>query len=534
MEKTKKLFKIEDENLVVEYEVLPLIDDTITTDPRLLEINQGLNSVEERLNIVQDKLDNLNSDIDRLTNHADGFDYMLAVASGIIAGIFDYFKMGEFSLKGANEFGQSKVEEIIKNVAKKKAEERGYTGNVDSLEGAVRFLEDKFTIAADTVTDEFGGGKQHHLRDFSHHASPTGVIFSLLTQFTGKVYGTDTTGAFQAIPLAKEGTPLVGNSIFEKFTYGIINWFFHMISDVAGASTSIRANSLGTGLPGPILSMLKEFSTLPIFNKLDKNGNKEFSVWISKLFNGTLLAKRDDNGKLIPDTVVPFDLRTEIGIAHYVGKQAIPVIMNECIVRGFYFLRRLYLELRDKKIGSIADLERINWKATLPHNNRTISRMLTIATGTFTSINLAGAAINAVRKPGGLSNIAMFFSYFILRVNFVGVGRFAVACYTDIKMGIERSKLIDERMKVNSEIIFLNNAKVFYMQAEGWIAAENASIAIEKSYNLISETTNFFNTTWNDITESINVIGKCINKIEEKNPGMKKKMLVILDRLDRY
>ncbi len=346
-----------------------------------------------------------------------------------------------------------------------------------------------------------------------------------MTQFTGKVYGTDTTGAFQAIPIDVEGLPLIGNNIFEKFTYGIINWFFHMISDVSGASTSIRANSLGTGLPGPILSLLKEFSALPIFKKFDKNGNNEFSVWISKLFNGTLLAKRDDNGKLIPGTVVPFDLRTEIGIAHHVGKQAIPVIMNECIVRGFYFLRRLYLELRDKKIGSISDLERINWKATLPYNNRTIARMLTIATGTFTSINLAGAAIKVARKPGGLSNIAMFFSYYILRVNFVGVGRFAVACYTDIKMGFERKNLIDERMKVNSEMLFLNNAKVFYKQADMWIAAENASMAIEKSYNLISETSIFFNAAWNDIVQSMEAIGQCLRNLDSET---KKGMLDLL------
>lgn len=33
---------------------------------------------------------------------------------------------------------------------------------------------------------------------------------------------------------------------------------------------------------------------------------------------------------------VPFDLRTEIGLAHDVRRQTVPVLVNECIVRAFY------------------------------------------------------------------------------------------------------------------------------------------------------------------------------------------------------
>ena len=42
---------------------------------------------------------------------------------------------------------------------------------------------------------------QHHLRDFSHHPSLVGLACSILSQFTGKGYGTDTAGRFVAFDL---------------------------------------------------------------------------------------------------------------------------------------------------------------------------------------------------------------------------------------------------------------------------------------------------------------------------------------------
>lgn len=52
------------------------------------------------------------------------------------------------------------------------------------------FLEKMFPIPSDGNTPDFGGGLQHHLRDFAHHPTMVGLMFSLLTQFTEKSYGT--------------------------------------------------------------------------------------------------------------------------------------------------------------------------------------------------------------------------------------------------------------------------------------------------------------------------------------------------------
>ena len=55
------------------------------------------------------------------------------------------------------------------------------------------------------------------------------ISFTILTQFTGNVYGTDVAGAFQCVSLNKDGLNLVGKSFPEKITFGAVNWFFHRV-----------------------------------------------------------------------------------------------------------------------------------------------------------------------------------------------------------------------------------------------------------------------------------------------------------------
>ena len=283
------------------------LDENLTYEQKVLAFEQAYGEAQD--------------EIERLTSSGDRFDYAVAACSGIIAGLIDILFVGELSIDRANEWGNQKVEDFVISIAKKS----GYQGN--DLAGAVEYLEDRNSIAADKVTNAFGGGKQHHLRDFSHHPTPVGLFFSLLTQFTGKVYGTDVTGVFKIEPLSESDFYLIGKDIPQKLTFGIITWFFHMASDMAGSSGSIREGSLGTGLPGPLVSLLKELSALPIFRHTNSKGYKEFSVWISKLFNGTLLANRDQNGKIIE--AVKFDLRTEIGLGRELGRQAITNVLSE-------------------------------------------------------------------------------------------------------------------------------------------------------------------------------------------------------------
>ena len=73
---------------------------------------------------------------------------------------------------------------------------------------------------------------------------------------------------------------------------------------MAGSSGTVGVSG-GTGIPGPILALVKELSALPYIKEL-KVEDQSLSVFISKLFNGTLFAKYDENGKIMKETVVKF------------------------------------------------------------------------------------------------------------------------------------------------------------------------------------------------------------------------------------
>ena len=160
---------------------------------------------------------------EKTVSKADRLDYMMAICSGTISGLIDVFYVGEFSLERANEWGTEEVNKFVKKVA----ELQGFKG--ENLSDAIKYLENSFGFAADSVTSDFGGGLQHHLRDFSHHFSLSGLLCSLFTQFTGKIIGTDTRGSLLIVEL-KDKT-FIGKNFEEKILFGTVNWFFHMVSE---------------------------------------------------------------------------------------------------------------------------------------------------------------------------------------------------------------------------------------------------------------------------------------------------------------
>lgn len=397
---------IKNNELTVTYDV------NIPTSRYLLEYTSGdENSPELITPSSETVVDIVEDSWDANINKADKIDYLLAVASGTIAAAVDIFYTGEFSLVEGRQWGNDTINKFVKRMAKW----NGYKG--DDLSGAIKFMEKMFPLAADKNTPTFGGGLQHHLRDFSHHFSLGGLMCSIFTQFTKKVIGTDPDG--KLIIEDVKDDKLIGKNNTEKILFGTVYWFFHMVSDMAG-SNATAGN--GTGIPGPIVSLIKELSSLPVFRN-KQIGDIEFHTWVSKLFNGTLLGKRDEAGKFLEP--MKFDLRTEIGVLHEIGKQVVPVLINESLVRSFYFIRRLSNELKREEIKSFNDFKKINVEKILPFNNRTIKRMVTVSSGTLVALDAADAAVRAGMNPTN------FFVVFAVRINVVGVGRFIVACKAD-------------------------------------------------------------------------------------------------------
>lgn len=407
-----KLYENNDKIIDFQYDIFVPEKNLIGTYNNDIEIKFS----EGQLEIIED--DFIDIEFDSEIPKTDKADYLLAASCGILSGALSVLWSKEFSLDEAQKWGNEKADEVVTEVAKS----MGYKG--DDLKGAISYLEKMFPMAGDALTNAFGGGKQHHLRDFSHHASPVGLICSILMQFMGEGFGTDTQGKFIPVKITKDG--VIGKNFAEKIVFGTVNWMFHLVSDMDGSSSSVFDGSgKGTGIPGPFLSLLKELSALPLFHAVDeKNINKPklFSQFISKLFNGTLIKNEDG-------TPIRFDLRTEMGIGHQLVEQAKPVIINECLVRTCFFISRFIAEVKEKDIHSFKELENLDVGKFIPMNNRVLIRMITVSSGSFVAINLSGVAVkSAIHSKGDKEG---FCKEFFLSINYVGIGRFVFACASD-------------------------------------------------------------------------------------------------------
>jgi len=415
---------------------------------------------------IEQQIYDLDTQIEMLSSHADKLDYLVAIASGLLCGMMDILLVGEFDLARGRSIADEKVKELVQKTAEKLGCKSG------DIKSSVAYLEKMFPIPSDGNTPDFGGGLQHHLRDFAHHPTIAGLMFSLLTQFTEKSYGTDTQGNFMIVPVHEKSRIFIGEDIPDKLVKGTIVWFFHLISDIAGSS-STAALAGGTGIPGPILSMAKELATLSVFKNL-RVQDESVSVYLSKLFNGTLFAQRDAAGKIIKDTVIKFDFRGELGVVAELGHQALPVLANEYFVRVFFFIRRLAIQLKQHKIECFSGFSKLDWNEIKPFNNPTLTRMLTIATGVFTAVDIAEAV--ATQK-------------YWVSVNYAGVGRFAVALGAETVNFLkirDVQKIKDMYEKINRNTFKVKDARI-YERIGSDMSYEKLGLTLEQTeilYNL--------------------------------------------------
>lgn len=570
-----------DDGFIVEYEALPAYNTSSCSDEKRKEIMSSISDIDKITAELDDKITEYNADIERFTNNADGIDYTVAVACGVLCGLIDSFVVGEFdyekslkkSKESVNNFVEQKAEKLrskeaiekaVEN-AKKKAAERGEklsseeirklrmktsdaeNGTLKALQRAIKKLEETYKIPSDNLfsgADIGVDATTHHLDDLAHHPTVlglvaavagtlfrTGIFSNKAGKWTIKFANADKKEMLQMwIPVIVSGILTwllfvvkskykdeIDNRLPKPIQKLIValaqvpaaitvltianNWMGHLASDMAGSSTSSGMGREGMGIPGLFVSMFKEISSIPPLNLTP----------LPSVVNEIFSNQR-------------FDMRHELALLSELGRQAIPVILGDITVRTFYFIRRLVIELKEHK-----DLKSVNWRNVVPFNNRTIARMLTVESGTFTAVDLIDAAIRSAVEVGSPVS-PMFWSKFVLKVNFVGIGRFAIAIGTDVGMGIKRQKLIKEKMKCKAERNMLQTAKLFYMQEGMWIEAVDTEKSINDMYATAEKSMIYFAESWNSMSESLeNIQNIDIKQVEKNNPGVVDELKDILE-----
>lgn len=422
----------------VKYDLFYPEEDSFTADLNL-ERNEGQCDDDFADKLKKLKLDYAATldEIERLTNNADGYDYAIAVSAGIISGVIDAFFVGEWDFKSAKAISNREMNEKVMAFAKK----HGLDQNANRLEDAIEYLEKKFPIPGDNTWHGMGVSStmDHHLDDFTHHPTILGLFHCIKSQFTETATYVNRKSEIVNLPLlvTEEGL-LEGKTPSARIASGFLNWCFgvaknrkgHLFADMAGTSGSVGG---GMGLPGTLVSLLKELSALPAFQDPEFS-EKMHKVYVNGIGPGKSQLDLNAFNALFDGADSKFDLRTENAVKHELKRQSIPIAINEIIVRCCYFIRHLIMELKEK-----TELKNVDWKKVIPFRNRTIVRMLTISLGTFEVIDLGVAAIQATAKSGGASSALA--ANFVLRVNFVGIGRFTMAGVADISMGAKKKRL---------------------------------------------------------------------------------------------
>jgi putative uncharacterized protein FNV1996 len=466
MNSNENIFSEENDDLKVEYEIINIEH---SQDEEIKKyVKAKIKNIDSAIDINDSKLQEYNKQLKKFTNQADALDYTVAIGSGILAGIIDSFFVGDFSLSDGKKWGNEQLEKIVKKLGKN-----------DNVYEAKKNLE-KFHIPSDT--SKVWNKKNitphtHRIDDLAHHTSLVGLISSITTQFTEISYFQNRFGENLCLDITDKG--LIGNNLSEKIFTETVNWFYHLVSDMTKSEGNI---GYGMGIPGPILSLAKELSMLPGINK-------------------TKLPQIIDYFY-----VKGFDLRTELGVLQQLGKQAIPVILNEVLIRVFYFFSRLIKEYKEKE-----NFKDIDWKNVLPYKNRTLTRMLTISSGTFLAFDLLDAGI----RSGGN------WGTFVLRVNFVNIGRFTVSCYNEYKMEREKEKIKKDILDLYSQQLSLNNIKLSYNIAGMWVSTKEAIENIEEFSNNIQNSIPYIDNSNKELKEELDKIGDSIDIIKKENKNQK-------------
>lgn len=406
------------------------------TDTSILELNitdDGfgfLSSIETARLAAENELSNLEETIQSvalLKPECDKLDYALAASSGALCGLIDIFLDGK---PGESPIGDI-TDKWFSNRTMDFAKLCGWDGKgKNPLSSAIVFLEKKFKIpydqrgAGDAASIIFDlNPTNHHFKSLGHNPTLLGLFFSILDQFTNQSHFVS--GAeLISLQNADGGFELCGNSVPAKLYGGFVNWFGHLFSDISGSSSS---KSRGMGIPSPFWAWtndviaIKSQLNLPI-SKFDNNLN-ELALSIYKQ---------------------GFDIRFQT-------VQAIPVFINEAVVRFVYAVRRMvtFFVTSEGENHSAS----VMWNACEPFSNPTIKRMLTVAHGTFCLIDLGDAAIRGFTAGGSAFNITEFF----LRLNIVGVGRFTISLYGEAKRAVGMRIAESDAQFAQREVTIVDN-----------------------------------------------------------------------------
>ncbi len=317
----------------------------------------------------------------------DKYDLLFAAFAGISAGVVDALFVG---MPKKSVLGKVS-DKVADNLVKKIAHLAGWNprqGNENKIASAIGFLERRYQVNYDQrygaeVGNQFRmTTKNHHYKSLAHSPDIVGLFFSILNQFTHTSTFIDN-GQLKVVKTSNE-IELQGKSFISKLFCGMCNWFFHLVSDVAGSS-GIRGKAdakRGSGIPAPFM----ELFLLCDFGAFGKD-RQTLAVVMTQVF---------EQG---------YDMR-------FATATAIPVILQDLMIRIFWVIKRRYYFKTD-------------WKYLVPNDKKEDLRlMLIVGNGALCIVD----GVDALLRGGGNAIVT------ILRMNYVAWVRMVILIFKELKI----------------------------------------------------------------------------------------------------
>ena len=323
-------------------------------------------------------------------------DHILAVSCGLLSGLIDAIFVGDPQHSILGKATDDQTDKFVIKAAqffwKNDKRPTGKNKKIPTeLHTCISYLEQAFPAKYDAryardlnVAEgvlEHMTSSNHHLLSLAHSPDPIGLVFSIIDQFSSNdsVSIWDKGKVIHVIPnkQSKNSTPyFYGTNVTSKLFCGFVNWIGHLISDLAGSSSTRQPGKTGRGMGIP----------MPFFTLV------EACDWGN--FNGDtfaeLMTKVYEEG---------YDFR--FGIA-----TAIPVVINELLVRATWTIKNKFVDGKD-------------WKSSLPSKKNGDFRLfLLMSTTTLEVVDCTFALGHAVSFESGFNWVGFF-----CNVNLIGITR---------------------------------------------------------------------------------------------------------------
>lgn len=429
----------------------------------LVEISNLPTEASAAERVLNDDIARIEKELERYTSKATMEDYYLAVASGALAGAVDVLYVGETPMFGekaeeARERASERVNRFIQRFhdTGKAEDERPDGPNTDEKKRSNDVRDGIWKVTSKQIP-----ALKSNLARQARHPTPQGFAAAVILRFLkfGTFKGQD--GEWQLNPALSTQAGVMKALTAATMT-GFINWVVSMSDDASEIDGEKWVHE-------PIRRLAKLASNVPMLATIAERADSWLDSYVRKMVDSKRAAD-DEAG--VADMFISM-AREIAGIPEFqgtgledvfdrlganqehilsqgfvameaLGKQAIPVLLNEAIVRMGFFVRRLACAL-----GNGVRLVDIDWAEVVPVGNRTVDRMMAIADVTLSFVDVADAlrAADAATRAHqeGNGKLVRFGQEFSAHLNFAGTGKAVVAIVREVSDNVEEARLLREK-----------------------------------------------------------------------------------------